>query len=354
MKNHYYLVPLWTVLLYIEAFSFIHHAQFHQHSPTYRRRNNRQMAGFGNTEYGPVSKVNKNKNKKKHNTKKQSSSSSSSFDVHASLVRLENKYNDYILAATKQDMKKEQSNDDMITNEYVVAVRVVSNMKKKKSGGITDWVPVAQFCIVCPNSEYRRCDDDNNTDELLLDAISLHCREFFHCAVLSSSVYSTVGRSDVQYSIEPLDSFYKYVYETLVEDKYEMSKSEARDLLELNTDAALITRKDIKQAYRDKSLQFHPDRNNDNKAEASKTFRTIRLAHDVLMSGIRDNGSPTSWYESLGGKDRTDFMSIQQLVPIDTAKKTLDRRQTKSALFCLDKDLVQSFIARNTHNASAP
>ena len=39
---------------------------------------------------------------------------------------------------------------------------------------------------------------------------------------------------------------------------------------------------EIKKAYRKKALQFHPDKNTDNKAEAEAKFKEITNAYNIL------------------------------------------------------------------------
>eukprot|EP00121_Abeoforma_whisleri_P006117 Awhi_evm1s5555 len=51
------------------------------------------------------------------------------------------------------------------------------------------------------------------------------------------------------------------------------------DILGIKKDAV---EKEIKQAYRKKALQFHPDKNQDNKEEAEKKFKDINEAFEVL------------------------------------------------------------------------
>ena len=68
---------------------------------------------------------------------------------------------------------------------------------------------------------------------------------------------------------DPIDSFFKHVYDPIVEangrkeEAPSMTKSEARTVLQLqanNGESAEEIRSNVKQAYRKLSFQFHPDR----------------------------------------------------------------------------------------------
>ncbi|OEU06128.1 hypothetical protein FRACYDRAFT_256230 [Fragilariopsis cylindrus CCMP1102] len=96
----------------------------------------------------------KKKNKKggkKSNSKAFSSTSSSSssskspFNVNASLLRMEKKYDEIMLSLAKEQQKSEEeaelysasfSTSTMMTSEYIVAAR---------GGSVSDWVPIAHF-----------------------------------------------------------------------------------------------------------------------------------------------------------------------------------------------------------------
>lgn len=79
-------------------------------------------------------------------------------------------------------------------------------------------------------------------------------------------------------------------------------ENELYDLLGVNRDAS---DNDIKKAYRNMALKYHPDRNLDNKEKAEEEFKKIREAYDILgdpekrqiydkhgMDGFKNNGMP--------------------------------------------------------------
>lgn len=293
------------------------------------------MAGFGTK--AP-------KKKKKKATSKQPS-----FDINASISRLEKRYDELMLASAKQMAKADEdprwaasdseTKEDIITSEYMIAARASS----KK--GVNDWVPICQICIAYPESEYQP-----ESKAILEAAVSSYCREISHVAIQGAQVFSTVARNDMEYGIEPVDSFFKYVYESVVEENSDkpktMSKAVARQVLGLEDDPSL-DKTQIKQAYRKLSFQLHPDRVDTETMdadEASERFEKVQQAFEILTSGIRETGK--SWYESLGGRARTDFHKVN-LVSLTEAQTKMEEKRIQGAVIGLERELVQSFVARH-------
>jgi DnaJ domain len=320
--------------------------------------------------------------------KKTSEKTATPFNVNASLSRLEKKYDELTKAHTKKIRKKDDNddkdghdniensssndeidtatdddddddddddNDDttIVTTEYVVAVRA--------DGHIDDWVPIAQLCLA--RSSIQASNSDGVADPSIQAAISYYCRELSHVASLGSRIFQSVPRNLIQYSVETLDSFHKHVYETTIQGKNEdttnmntMTKQEARIELELmNGDGE--DKGAIKRAYRTLSFTYHPDRfvNTDRTTEeievAHEKYLRIQLAYDTLNSGIRTTnteGKKSSWYQSLGGKARTDFIGPVSLLSIDTGKSILETSNVESAITCMSPSIVQCFVARSS------
>jgi DnaJ domain len=295
---------------------------------------------------------------------KAKSDKSAPFNVNASLQRLEKKY-DELTKANARTLQKDDDDDDekdseesttkdaapeedaIVTTEYVIAVRA--------DGHVGDWVPVAQFCLARNAIQASR--SDGVADPLIQAAISHHCRELCHVASLGSRVFHSVPRNLMQYSVETLDSFHKHVYETAIQGKNEdesnsnvMTKEEARSVLDLvNGDGE--DKAAIKRSYRTLSFQWHPDRfvGTDRSPEeieaANERYAKIKLAYDTLNSGVRDEG--TSWYQSLGGKARTDFLGPLQLLGLDVAKVTFEGSGAECAICSMSPSIVQTFVARS-------
>jgi hypothetical protein len=334
--------------------------------PTSPRNDNILFAGMGMR--GATKSKKKggknNKDKSKSMGKATSSASTTKFDVNASLLRLEKKYDDLLLGVAKELKKEEKDADsysswssgeiEMMTSEYVIAARASS-----QKGSVPDWVPIAQLCLKRPETTYH----EGASDEMVQTAISVYCRELSHLAAVGAKVFSTIARNDLQYSVESVDSFHKFVYGDVVEGKAKkspdqaMTKAEARKTLGLvlndNDDASEITKSDIKQAYRKLSFQLHPDRfegTPEECKEATNQFGRVNLAYDTLSSGVREEG--VSWYESLGGKERTGFVGPVNLLPLGAAQETMTRHKAEGALCGLDPTMVQSFVARHLRSAA--
>jgi len=74
--------------------------------------------------------------------------------------------------------------------------------------------------------------------------------------------------------------------------------------------------KDIKKAYRQLALEWHPDKNADNKEEAEKKFQDISEANEVLsdpeLKAKYDRGEPVFENQGGGGGGRGGFNPNQQ------------------------------------------
>lgn len=336
-----------------------------------------------------------------------SSKKTSSFDVNSSLLKLERLYDELIAEANKAMMNSAIEDDDdedsdsglldSITSEYMVAARYVPSSTSKGpslpgSASISDWIPVSQMCIVRPVHTYETSTERGHStfglDEDVQLVISSYCREIYLAASLAAPVFNSVPRNQIQYSVEPLDSFHKYVYDAVIEgkgsksgkgnDSSVMTKADARLILGLEegcNDLSLI-----KKAYRSMSFSLHPDRfvgveRSDEEIKlASDNFARVRCAYDTLSSGIRnsdnsanavENGttgevtksgssnSNRSWYESLGGKARNGFFGPVELISAEKAKEKMATKAYKCAVAGLNHDTVMSFVARNQAAATS-
>lgn len=303
---------------------------------------------FAGRGMGMTSSSTKKSSKGKKGNGMAKSGASAPFDVSASMVRLEKKYDEIMINAAKQMAKDdedprwalEEAKEEKITSEYVVVAR------SKAKSGVADWVPFAQLCLVRPESEY------DNAEVILNAAVSAYCRELSHAAAYGAPVFSSVARSDLQYGIEPIDSFHKHVYDTVIEGTVErdMTKSLARKTLGLEQNES--DKSIIKQAYRKLSFSLHPDRfegNEEEKEVAAERFGNVKLAYETLSSGVREEG--VSWYESLGGRARTGFLGPISLLPLAEAQEQMTRRSAEAALVGMSTDIIQTFVARNLRSS---
>ena len=329
-------------------------------------------AGMG---MGGATATKSKKNKKKKSSvkikKSPSGSAAGAFDVNASLLRMEKKYDVLMAASAKRMMQEDEDprwattplndSDDIMTSEFVVAVR--SAPSPGVSSGTSDWVPVAQLCLARPSESGHDSDDDFIQHPSLRAAVSAYCRELYQSATLGAPVFKTLPRTSIQYSIERVDSFYKYVYEPLLESsstnsekgssttENSMTKAQAREHLGIGPDES-PDKAELKQLYRRLCFENHPDRVDDtDKEKAVARFANIQEAFETLSSGVR-GVEGTSWYQSLGGRSRsTEFLGPLALMSIKEATNYLETNKMEGALVGLDPDVVQSFVARNLRSA---
>lgn len=299
-----------------------------------------------------------------------SSNSKTPFDASSALIRSAKLYDEISLKASKVLAASASSNDDddnlrvdadFIHSEYLIAARLTTNTNTPYTGSaaLADWVPVAQLCLLRKSSTLQ--DETTPIKKYVHAAVSTYCREIHYAAQTVAPIFQSFPRNHIQYSAEPLDSFFKYVYDKVLEqqpnnnkDEPPMTKAQAREILNIPIESTndLST---IKKSYRTLSMQYHPDTisaTNDNPDgdDVSAKFRQVRLAYDTLISGIRVQDSNTSttssWYESLGGRDRNEFFHVPQLLSPDQARKEMEDG-IQSAVIGLDSETVMAFVARN-------
>jgi hypothetical protein len=328
-----------------------------------------------------------------------SNKSNTPFDVKASLLRHEKRYEEIQRQASKALMAEgdndEEDTADLCTSDFVVAVR---GSPEWPESTIVDWVPVAQLCVArAYNGENDMGDGvDFLRDPLLQAAVSASCREIGQLAVLGTTVLAQIPRQHLQYAVETSSSFHKHVYEVIVEGKNDddsndqvMTKTEARVTLQLPPNEP-DDRSAIKQAYRKLAFLYHPDRfaNVDSISdehgsartvegdilltpdEAAGRYMKVKLAYETLLSGIRevvalderhnlgeprseDSGKApkkplSSWYASLGGRERNDFVGPITLSNIAESAKLLEERNVQSAVVGIDVDIIRQFVIRST------
>eukprot|EP00984_Skeletonema_dohrnii_P009602 scaffold3676_cov103-Skeletonema_dohrnii-CCMP3373.AAC.3 len=318
---------------------------------------------------GGMGMATKPKGKKKGGKKDKKKSTSQPFDVSAALIKNEKLYEELMAENTKALMNDDDYGDIDLTTEYIIAARAKPDGSSPSSTfvGASDWVPVAQLCIVRSISQDDNKDDDHESvmESTLTAAVSYFCREINYLGCLSApSAFKSLPRNNVEYGIEPIESFMKHVYEDVIEGKNSnngssngsssssssngMSKAQAREILEL--DAGITDTAMIKTAYKKQSFKYHPDRISEEDREAlSERFYDIKQAYETLNSGVRNkvvNGSQHSWYASLGGRDRNDFLGPISLLSMEKAG-ALCNKAFKSAVVGIDPDLTMAFVARN-------
>jgi|EP00979_Chaetoceros_neogracilis_P008010 hypothetical protein len=305
----------------------------------------------------------KSKKKGGGSKKKKAPVPGAKFDVSKACLKSE-KYYDEI---QKEQAKIDNADDDTfeyITAEYIITARIkpseMKDMNIPGAASVSDWVPISQLCL-------RRRVDEPGFDAHIRDcvrvrtAVSYYCREISYMGTQGASIFKSIPRSSIEYAAEPVDSFYKFVHEDVIQGKNQdeknsntMTKIDARNALELEegcTDAS-----EIKSAYRKLSFKLHPDRlvgkgkSEEEIKQAAEDFAKVKLAYESMSSGVRGDagdGKHRSWYESLGGRARTEFSGRMILMPLDEAKEAFRAGMYKSAVCGLVPDTVMAFVTRN-------
>ena len=352
------------LLLAIATFAIAPVAPFTAAVPRTTSRSSTSLAGGGmGMGVAAATKKNGKKNKKNKKNKRGASpvaaASTAPFDVAKSALKSEKLYDEIMTSAAKA-LLSDVDDPEEVTSEYMIVARGApdaSPSSPSSSGGAADWIPVAQLCLV------RRLALDDGEDVLttqLCAAVSRYRREIhFTACQAAPSAFGALPRDRVEYGAEPLESFHRHVYEDVIEGKRGgedangeargMTKAAAREVLELEAGCADVGL--IKTAFKRQAARHHPDRAaEEDKAAASERFARIRNAYNTLNSGVRHNGANGdarhSWFASLGGRDRTDFVGPLTLL---SAKEVdaLRSPSCKSAMIGIDPDLTMTFVARN-------
>jgi hypothetical protein len=339
---------------------------------------------------------------------KKSSTDDTKFDVAKSWTKLQKSY-DEVMSESNTNSKTNGDDDEWdestmeITTEYIVTARCKSGSSPSSSSASSDntnnsayrsssdWIPVAQVCIVRPIHMEETEKNGAHHKGIATPpqaTISYYCREISYAATLAAPILKSLPRNLIEYGYEPIDSFMKFVYGDVItgktadsyvngdNEKVKMTKSNARQILQLEEgciDAALI-----KRSYKKLSMAYHPDRfiNSDKTKEeieeSTHQFTLVKMAYEALNSGVRsstngsdgdgvvngDDGSSSSfstrrssWYESLGGKSRTEFVGPIELLSSEKAS-ALCNKAFKCGVIGLDQDITMAFVVRN-HQAAA-
>jgi hypothetical protein len=327
--------PLWKRATAFQAF------------PTPIRPSMAVGAGFGSSGTTVVKKKN---SKKKTGSASNKRTATTPFDASASLIRMEKVYDELSQQQAKRLARNaeddyDSSNDEVVTTEYVITTRCRPQ--------VADWVPVAQMIVSRPLSHAEV--SEGPADPILRAAVSTYCRELSQVAGMGSRVFANLPRQEMQYALEPTESFNKHVYDTVMKGKNDDSKNDevmtkicARQVLQLEDPQAELS--EIKRSYRKLSMAWHPDRfigeSDETRQKAVTEYGQIKLAYETLQSGVRNGRA--SWYESLGGRARTDFKMVNDLQALQEAADLLTARGTQAAVCGLDPEMVQTFVARSS------
>jgi len=274
-------------------------------------------------------------------------------------------------AASDSDDDEEEIDTNLRLKYFIVAVRLKGDEARAAATGVerslVDWVPCVQLAIL----DKKEVVFDN---KFLSIAAATFAREV-HCAI-TTQIPSTskIAAPLLEYAVEPLDSFEKFVYPmfdpSFKDEKGDrMGKQEALTVLFPEPPATAPDAAAIKKAYRKLSMKYHPDASigaSESELEAiteanAKGFSRVQAAYTIL--GAQTHSSGLSWYEALGGTDRTDFSRKLDLsaygqkigVAHDGAVRghgDKERGSWSQAVQSVDADIANFFATRNALSAA--
>ena len=254
---------------------------------------------------------------------------------------------------------------DLILRYFIVAARLKGEKERQAATGavkqLIDWVPVVQLAVL--GQQRLKVQDE----EFLGKATSALARETLHALTSAvPSLKAAVGGPMLEYSAEPMSSFEKFIYvmydKSFVEKGQEaMTRAEAAAAFEIDSPDE-IDAGELKRQYRKLSAALHPDNNlglEGAEAEAvAERFRKVQEAYIVLGSqvvsgeaGAGEAGKAASWYESVGGGDRLDFMGPLEMGSVGKAARGAELGHAlggwSQAVCSIEPDITQFFASRN-------
>mmetsp|Transcript_22918 Transcript_22918/g.52500 ORF Transcript_22918/g.52500 Transcript_22918/m.52500 type:complete len:369 (-) Transcript_22918:159-1265(-) len=286
------------------------------------------------------------------------------FDAASAYLRSEKNYDEYLV-----ECENSATDGDgvpaLIAREYMVTARFVGSKSLPGASSLHDWTPAAHLIVASST------DSPSDPEAAAERSVSSMCREIHHALVVGNPSVASLPRSEIQYAFEPLQDFFDHVYEAVIadennggtsdEDERPMLKSEARSILGLEADADAAA---LKSAYRKLTLKCHPDRfagedvSEQEAKEAAVLFHSAQRAYDSLGAGTSGDGAAgsSSWFESLGGRARTNFSGPLSLSKIGEpgAMENLpfNLGGYKTSISAVTPEVTMMFVARNQAAAS--
>ena len=257
---------------------------------------------------------------------------------------------------------------DLILRYFIVAARLKGEKERQTATGaakqLTDWVPVVQLAVL----GQQRLKVQN--EEFLGKTTSALARETLHALTSAvPSLKAAVSGPMLEYSAEPMSSFEKFIYvmydKSFLEKGQEaMTRAEAAAAFEIDSPDE-VDAGELKRQYRKLSAALHPDNNQGlegAEAEAvAERFRKVQEAYIVLGSQVVSGGEKAgeevgknavaSWYESVGGGDRLDFMGPLEMGAVGKAARGAELGHAlggwSQAICGIEPDITQFFASRN-------
>lgn len=253
--------------------------------------------------------------------------------------------------------------DQIIYRDYVVCARAIQR-NGSSSGVLRDWIPAAYLAFISRSNE--------EVDKPLCERIvtSVAKEAWLRLCGSLPSLKGVISAADVEYAVEPLEDFMKYVYTQVdsTSSSTVLPLSNARKLLGLDEDWKSDDIKALKQRHRALVKTCHPDAFPDDPA-ATERFREVQDAYRLLMDASHQSWTGSdSWFASLGGQERRAFsgaLKLGSLTPLNDEDMSLDvedtmavaqtiitRRVEFQAATCpFDPDIIQAFAMRSVLSA---
>lgn len=294
----------------------------------------------------------------------------------------------------------------LIKRDHIVCARIKKEFREgmdvcKVKAGISDWVPVLQLTTLCNET----LDIEH---KFLSTSVTSFAREVY-CALTATVPSMASGKvppQHIEYGVETGESFEQYVYPAYQEGS-DLLKGKASTVFKKNLKqiesirilfddnvpkegGSELTQEMIKKQYRKMSMLYHPDRQyekeeqqhdysnnqtisttggsqftstNNNQDQNAKgildayqiKFRQIQESYNYLSSQqnfIIESKGASSWYESLGGRERLNFHTVELvdngigIYPYEAKVSPLEGGYMQ-ALKSLHPKFVMFFIFRN-------
>ncbi|KAG5181641.1 hypothetical protein JKP88DRAFT_263574 [Tribonema minus] len=267
-----------------------------------------------------------------------------------------------------------QDPDSLLFRDFIVCAKVKGGAAVAAAPQLSDWVPCAQLGLLSSAT--------SPVDQMVpvTAAVASLCREVVTAATTSvPSLLTRVPHAHLEYAVEPTDCWMKWVYETVVEERKggagaggrggepAVTRADAWGVLGVEPGASAG---EVKRAYLKLARDLHPDalvgREPEEIAEAEARFLLVTKSYELVGGGLgggSDVGATAaaaraSWYESIGGKGRTEFATVnlagQRMgSALLGAEMELNLGGWRAAVRGLDADIVQTFASRNAAAARA-
>lgn len=244
--------------------------------------------------------------------------------------------------SSSSDSSSDDDGERLSVTKWCVALR------SEAAQEFSDWVPVALLALGCT-------DEAGDPKSLVPSAVGASCREIVEGTLQEWPSLKKVGRETLQYSYEPLDSFENHVYEGMT-----MRTEKRKDAMkELGLEAGWSAG-DLKKAHRKLMMELHPDKfileggavDEEGLSAAKERMNAVQEAYGILGGG--QGAGSGSFYESIGGKARTEFSGVLPTAALKPLGKTRPEQEKpyeeggwRAGVIPMAPTVSKEFIIRN-------